>query len=59
MSRTRRTNYRGEPIRDGEHGKKCPEANCNVCGTGYMKRVLRRLARRAGLAEGEDNGEHE
>ena len=48
MSRTKRTNYRGEPIRDGEHGKKCPEANCNVCGTGYMKRVLRRLARRAG-----------
>ena len=48
MSRTKRTNYRGEPIRDGEHGKKCPEANCNVCGTGYMKRVLRRLVRRAG-----------
>ena len=24
------------------------EVNCNVCGTGYMKRVLRRLVRRAG-----------
>ena len=48
MSRTKRHNYLGEPIRDGAHGKKCPEANCNVCGTGYMKRVLRRLVRRAG-----------
>ena len=48
MSRTKRTNYRGEPIRDGEHGKKCPEATCNVCGTGYMKLVLWRLVRRAG-----------
>lgn len=47
MSRTKRHNYLGEPIRDGAHGKKCPEANCNVCGTGYMKRVLRRLVRRA------------
>ena len=46
MSRTKRTNYRGEPIRDGEHGKKCPERDCNVCGTGFYKRIMRRLLRR-------------
>lgn len=46
MSRTRRRNYRGEPMRDGGHGKKCPEPNCNICGIGFMKRVLRRKARR-------------
>lgn len=24
MSRMKRRNYRGESMRDGEHGKKCP-----------------------------------
>ena len=48
MTGTKRRNYKGEPIRDGEHGKKCPSNNCNVCGTGWYKRVLRRLARRQG-----------
>ena len=47
MSRTKRRNYKGEPMRDGEHGKKCPSKNCNICGTGWYKRVLRRLRRRA------------
>ncbi|KAM9867065.1 hypothetical protein ACIFOC_00387 [Leucobacter aridicollis] len=48
MTRTTRRDYTGRKIRDGEHGKKCPSANCNVCGTGFMKRVLRRLERRKG-----------
>ena len=48
MSRTKRHNYKCEPLRDGEHGKKCPSKNCNICGTGWYKRVLRRLRRRQG-----------
>lgn len=46
MSRTKRRNYKGEAMRDGQHGKKCPSKNCNMCGTGLYKRVLRRLRRR-------------
>jgi hypothetical protein len=46
MSRTRRRDYKGDPYRDGGHGKRCPEPNCNICGIGFMKRILRRKARR-------------
>ena len=48
MSRTRRKRFDGVPMRDGDHGKKCPSANCNVCGSGFYKKILRRLSRRTG-----------
>ena len=31
MSRTYRRNWRGQPIRDGAHGRRCPERNCSWC----------------------------
>jgi hypothetical protein len=47
MSDTRRRNYRGEPIRDGEHAKRCPEADCDRCVNGAAKKKWRRWFRRA------------
>ena len=47
MSRTKRKNWQGQPIRDGAHGKKCPSGGCNYCVTGsYYKKLFNRLARR-------------
>lgn len=31
MSRTERSDYRGRPIRDGQHGRHCPSPNCTTC----------------------------
>jgi hypothetical protein len=31
MTRTTRRDYRGRPIRDGQHGRRCPEPNCTTC----------------------------
>lgn len=45
MSGTTRTSYRGETIPDGEHGKKCPSADCSSCGTGFHARPARRAQR--------------
>lgn len=45
MTGTTRTNYKGEPIRDGEHGRRCGSANCDRCGTGYYKPAARRAVR--------------
>ena len=30
MTRTTRRDYRGR-IRDGQHGRRCPEPNCTTC----------------------------
>lgn len=46
MSDTRRRNYLGEPIRDGEHAKKCPSLNCDRCVNGKAKKPFRRWFRR-------------
>lgn len=43
MSRTERKNYRGEEIRDGEHAKRCPEADCDWCGRVWYRVLLDRL----------------
>lgn len=45
MADTKRQNYRGEPMSDGEHAKRCPETNCNYCVNGKAKRVERRKVR--------------
>ena len=31
MTRTTRRDWRGRPIRDGQHGRRCPEPNCDTC----------------------------
>ncbi|HLS00609.1 MAG TPA: hypothetical protein VK054_01285 [Beutenbergiaceae bacterium] len=31
MARTTRTRYDGTPMRDGDHGRRCLEANCDWC----------------------------
>ena len=31
MARTVRTRYDGTKIRDGQHGHRCPESNCDWC----------------------------
>lgn len=46
MSRTVRKDFLGHKQRDGTYLKKCPSANCNQCGTGFYKRILRRITRR-------------
>ncbi len=47
MSRTKRKNWESKPIRDGEHGKKCPSGGCSYCTTGkYYKKLFNRLTRR-------------
>lgn len=50
MAGTTRTNFRGERIADGEHGRSCGSANCDRCATGFYKRPARRAARRARIA---------
>lgn len=47
MSNTHRHNWFGKEIRDGEHGKKCPEPNCSYCGNGKSKNNLIRKLRRS------------
>lgn len=49
MSRTKRRNWFGKPIRDGEHGKKCPSDGCSYCVTGEYKKEARRKLRRKKL----------
>lgn len=47
MSRTERTSYDGQTIRDGDWGKKCPEPGCPVCVQGReQKRIQARRARK-------------
>lgn len=46
MTGTTRTNYLGEHIHDGEHGKKCPVKHCSSGVHGAPKRAARREARR-------------
>ena len=31
MTRTTRRDYCDRPIRDGQHGRRCPEPNCATC----------------------------
>ena len=31
MTNTTRRDYRDRPIRDGQHGRRCPEPNCTTC----------------------------
>ena len=31
MTRTTRRDYRDRPIRDGQHGRRCPSPNCDTC----------------------------
>lgn len=45
MSRTKRTDWKGHSIKDGEHGKRCPELNCAYCNHGERKRLFRRKLR--------------
>ena len=45
MSRTERKDWKGRPIHDGEHGKRCPEPNCDYCMNGQQKRPFRRKMR--------------
>lgn len=46
MSRTRRKRFDGHKIRDGEWGRRCPDPQCNMCGTGNYKGENNRLERR-------------
>lgn len=46
MTGTTRTNYEGETILDGEHGKKCPVKHCESGVHGAPKVAARRAARR-------------
>lgn len=46
MARTYRRDYRGRPIRDGGHGKRCPSKRCNWCGGESKMRWNRKRARR-------------
>ena len=36
---------RGEPIRDGQHAKRCPEPHCDYCVHGKAKRTWSRWFR--------------
>ena len=38
MSRTTRHAYDGQPIRDGQHGRRCPSAHCEWCSMGRTRR---------------------
>ena len=38
MSRTTRHAYDGQPIRDGQHGRRCPSAHCEWCSKGRTRR---------------------
>jgi hypothetical protein len=46
MGKTRRRNYLGETIRDGDHAKRCPSLNCPRCVNGRAKKQWRRWLRR-------------
>lgn len=46
MSRTKRHNWDGKEIRDGQHGKLCPEPNCGYCMNGLSKFWFKRKQRR-------------
>lgn len=54
MSRTRRKNYQGEEIQEGEHAKKCPSLNCLRCVNGRAKKPYRRWVRRTHKAKEEE-----
>ena len=45
MSHTNRKNWKGQTIKDGEHGKRCPEPDCDYCMNGRQKRPFRRKIR--------------
>ncbi len=47
VSRTNRQDWKGRPIKDGDHGKRCPESGCAICMTGDQKRPFRRNLRHA------------
>ena len=38
MSRTRRKDWSGRTIRDGQHGSRCPEPDCDTCATAKIRR---------------------
>lgn len=38
MSRTTRHAYDGQPIRDGQHGRRCPSAHCEWCSKARTRR---------------------
>ena len=38
MSRTTRHAYDGRPIRDGQHGRRCPSAHCEWCSKARTRR---------------------
>lgn len=38
VSRTTRHAYDGQPIRDGQHGRRCPSAHCEWCSKGRARR---------------------
>ena len=38
MSRTRRRDWLGRIIRDGQHGHHCPEPNCECCAAAKTRR---------------------
>lgn len=46
MSRTKRRNWYGKQIRDGEHAKRCPEPDCDYCINGESKYWFKRKFRR-------------
>jgi hypothetical protein len=46
VSRTKRHNWDGKEIRDGQHGKLCPEPNCGYCMNGLSKFWFKRKQRR-------------
>lgn len=48
MTDTYRRDYLGHERRDGEHCKRCPEPDCNVCVNGAAKRPARRRVRHQG-----------
>jgi hypothetical protein len=45
VSRTNRKDWKGRPIKDGDHGKRCPEPDCAYCKHGEQKRPFRRKVR--------------
>lgn len=38
MSRTRRKDWSGRTIRDGQHGSHCPEPDCDTCAAAKTRR---------------------
>ena len=38
MSRTRRRDWLGRLIRDGQHGHACPEPDCDTCAIAKTRR---------------------